>query len=171
MNGRRYYFTTIGAWRRHAARCAETHFVAVNAPAEQNGHRSIASQEAEATDACNGVSDQYTQIEACATKEATNDRSDVAVDYTQAKGRPGEQPCVTDDTTPILALIGADEGAHLAMEDDAEFETLPHPLTRTPVSQHVTDALVRFGVVRGDDTFTVAEKLAGVNPLLRHRVF
>lgn len=76
-----------------------------------------------------------------------------------------------DDTTPILALIDADEGAHLAMENDAEFEELPHPLARTPVSKHVTSALAPFGVVRGDDTFAVAEKLARVNPLLRHRVF
>jgi hypothetical protein len=111
MTGRRYYLTTAGAWRRHAGRCAETHFVAVGA------------------------------------EDAAN------------------------DATRIVALIEADEGAHLAMENDAEFESLPHPLARTTVSQHVADALEQFGVEVGDDTFGVAEKLARVNPLLRHRVF
>lgn len=71
----------------------------------------------------------------------------------------------------ILALITADEAAHIALENDAEFEALPHPLARTPVSERVAAALAEFGVASGDDTFTVAEKLARVNPLLRHRVF
>ncbi|HEV2287386.1 MAG TPA: hypothetical protein VGR81_00370 [Candidatus Acidoferrales bacterium] len=72
---------------------------------------------------------------------------------------------------PILALITADEAAHIALENDAEFEVLPHPLARTPVSERVASALAQFGVASGDDTFTLAEKLARVNPLLRHRVF
>jgi hypothetical protein len=144
MTGRRYYLTTIGAWRRHAARCAETHFVAVSAPEEQYGHGSIASQE-------------------------TAKGNVVSVERTLA--RLGEQVCATEEATQILALIDADEGAHLAIENDAEFETLPHPLARVPVSQRVSAALAPFGVAHGDDTFTVAEKLARVNPLLRHRVF
>jgi len=115
MHGRRYYLTTLGAWRRHAARCSETHFVVIRLLANESD-------------------------------------SD-------------------DDGAQILALIDADEGAHLALESDADFETLPHPLARTPVSKRVADALAPFGVVRGDDTFTVAEKLSRVNPLLRHRVF
>ena len=115
MRGRRYYLTTVGAWRRHAGRYAETHFVAV-------GAKNVA-------------------------EDAAN------------------------DATRIVALIEADEGAHLAMENDADFESLPHPLARMPVSQSVADALGQFGVERGDDTFGVAEKLAQVNPLLRHRVF
>jgi hypothetical protein len=115
MTGRRYYLTTVGAWRRYATRCAETHFVAVSA-------KNV-------------------------TEEGAN------------------------DATWIVALIEADEGTHLAMENDAEFEGLPHPLARTPVSARVADALGQFGVERGDDTFGVAEKLARANPLLRHRVF
>jgi hypothetical protein len=73
--------------------------------------------------------------------------------------------------TPILALITADEAAHIALEADAEFEPLPHPLARTAVSERAAAALAQFGVASGDDTFTVAEKLARVNPLLRHRLF
>ncbi|MFZ0335812.1 MAG: hypothetical protein WAN10_12845 [Candidatus Acidiferrales bacterium] len=71
----------------------------------------------------------------------------------------------------ILVLIAGDEAAHIALESDAEVEPLPHPLARTPVSARVAAALAPFGVSSGDDTFTVAEKLARVNPLLRHRVF
>ena len=166
MTGRRYYFTTIGAWRRHAARCAETHFVTVNAPGEQNGHGNIASQQAGATDDCRVPLEQR-QAKACPRRQACPTDGE----RTQAEARVGGQACASDDAAQILALIDADEGAHLAMENDVEFETLPHTLARTAVSQRVSAALAQFGVVHGDDTFTVAEKVARANPLLRHRVF
>jgi hypothetical protein len=78
-----------------------------------------------------------------------------------------------DDTDgmQILALVCADEATHIALEDDPEFEALPHPLARTPVSERVAAALAPLGVERGDDAFTVAEKIARAHPLLRHRVF
>lgn len=159
MTGRRYYFTTIGAWRRHAGRYAETHFVTVNGPA-QSGDGGIGPQSEEETAGCNGVPVEQRQAKACPT-------------YGEHRTEPGVggQVCATGDATQILALIDADEGTHLAMENDAEFETLPHPLARTAVSQRVSVALAQFGVAPDDDTFAVAEKLAGVNPLLRHRVF
>ncbi|HEV2222624.1 MAG TPA: hypothetical protein VGR84_06445 [Candidatus Acidoferrales bacterium] len=161
MTGRRYYLTTIEAWRRHAGRCAETHFVAVNGPGVQNGDGGIGPQSEEATADGNGVPVEKRQAKAC---PADGERR-------RAEARRGEQACGAYGATQILALIDADEGAHLAMENDAEFETLPHPLARMPVSQRVSAALAQFGVAHGDDTFTVAEKLARVNPLLRHRVF
>lgn len=162
MTGRRYYFTTIGAWRRHAGRCAETHFVTVNGPEAQGGDGCVGSQQSEeATADDKSVQVEQTQAKACATD----------CEDTQDEARLGEQVCATDDATRILALVDADEGAHLAMENDAEFDTLPHPLARLPVSQRVSAALAQFGVAQGDDTFTVAEKLACLNPLLRHRVF
>ncbi|MGB6483263.1 MAG: hypothetical protein WBE86_07225 [Candidatus Acidiferrales bacterium] len=76
-----------------------------------------------------------------------------------------------NDATLVFALITADEAAHIALENDPETEPLPHPLARTAVSERVTGALAPFGVVSGDDTFTLAEKLAHLNPLLRYRVF
>lgn len=85
-------------------------------------------------------------------------------------GSPPERPPRSGERA-VFALITADEGAHLGLENDPEAETLPHPLARTPVSERVVCALAPFGVASGDDTFTVAEKLARVNPLLRHRVF
>jgi hypothetical protein len=115
MTGRRYYLMTFSSWRSHAAHCAETHFVDLNAPQEQGS--------------------------------------------------------ATNDGTLVFALITADEAAHIALENDAETEPLPHPLARTPISERVAGALAPFGIAAGDDTLTVAEKLAHVNPLLRHRVF
>jgi len=159
MTGRRYYLTTLGAWRRHAARCAETHFVAVNGLGAQSGEGSIGPQSEEATDDCDGVPVEQRQA------------SPTDHERTHAEAHLGEQACGTDDATQILALVDADEGAHVAMENDSEFETLPHPLARLPVSQRVSAVLSQFGVAQGDDTFAVAEKLARVNPLLRHRVF
>lgn len=86
--------------------------------------------------------------------------------------QPADHPSGLDGDSPlILVLVAADEAAHIALENDAEVEALPHPLARTPVSECAVAALAPLGIVSGDDTFTVAEKLARVNPLLRHRVF
>src|ERR1700684_2980122 len=76
-----------------------------------------------------------------------------------------------NDAIPILALIEADEGAHLALEDDAAFEALPHPLAQKPISQALRDALPSHAVPYGATTFDVAEIAGRAHPLLRHRVF
>jgi hypothetical protein len=78
---------------------------------------------------------------------------------------------VADDPTPILVLIEADEGAHLALEDDVAFEALPHPLTQKPISEAAQTALAAYGVSPGATTFDAAEAVATAHPLLRHRVF
>ena len=125
MNGKRYYLTTLGAWRSQLSRCAEVHFVILDRFSEEGS---------------------------------------VAFGGSRSSS-------VADDETPILALISADEAAHIAFENDANTDPLPHPLSRIPVSALAVAALAHLGVETGDDTFTVAEKLARVNPLLRHRVF
>jgi hypothetical protein len=71
----------------------------------------------------------------------------------------------------ILVLVEADEGAHLALEDDSAFELLPHPLGQQPISAAAQAALARLGVACGASTFDAAEAAARVHPLLRHRVF
>ena len=76
-----------------------------------------------------------------------------------------------DDSVPVLALIEADEGAHLALEDAAAFEALPHPLSQLPISAAAQAALSRHGVEPGATTFDASEAVARVHPLLRHRVF
>lgn len=78
---------------------------------------------------------------------------------------------VLDDATPIAVLVEADEGAHLALEDDAAFEALPHPLAQQSISTAAQAALAPHGVVPGATTFDAAEALARLHPLLKHRVF
>ncbi|MGH9738846.1 MAG: hypothetical protein ACRD4X_09695 [Candidatus Acidiferrales bacterium] len=88
----------------------------------------------------------------------------LALDDCSASARP-------DDATRILVLVEADEGAHLAVEDDAAFEQLPHPLAQQPVSEAAQTALAQLGVAPGANTFEAAEAAARLHPLLRHRVF
>jgi hypothetical protein len=76
-----------------------------------------------------------------------------------------------DETARILVLIEADEGVHLSLEDDAAFEALPHPLAQKPISAATQSALAAHGVAPGATTFEVAEAVARVHSLLRHRVF
>jgi hypothetical protein len=76
-----------------------------------------------------------------------------------------------DDSTQILVLVEADEGAHNALEQDIEWEPLPHPLSQKPVSINVQHALVGQGIAQGATTFDVTESLGRTHPLLRHRVF
>ena len=71
----------------------------------------------------------------------------------------------------IMLLVDADEGAHLALEDDPAFEALPHPLAQKPISEAAQAALAAQGVAGGASTFDAAEAVARIHPLLRHRVF
>jgi hypothetical protein len=71
----------------------------------------------------------------------------------------------------ILALIEADEGVHLWLEDEPAFEPLPHPLAQKPISAAAQAMLAPYGVAPGATTFEAAEAVARVHPLLRHRVF
>lgn len=87
MTGRAYYLTTLGAWRRHSERLANSHWLALN-------------------------SDDV-EVSKHDTGEAT-----VAAG-TAVGGRADDASFVPDETTPILALIEADEGAHLTLQDDS----------------------------------------------------
>ncbi len=71
----------------------------------------------------------------------------------------------------ILVLVEGDEGAHLALEDDPAFEALPHPLGQNAISDSSQAALEALGIAPGATTFDVAEAVARIHPLLRHRVF
>lgn len=88
-----------------------------------------------------------------------------------AIGEPDSAAMALPETAQILALIEADEGAHLALEDDAEFQALPHPLAQRPISQAAQQALAAYGVAPGATTFDATDLVARVHPLLRHRVF
>jgi hypothetical protein len=82
-----------------------------------------------------------------------------------------DNPGTPRGDTRILALIEADEGVHLSLEDETAFEALPHPLARKPISNAAQSALAPHGVARGATTFDAAETLARLHPLLKHRVF
>jgi hypothetical protein len=71
----------------------------------------------------------------------------------------------------ILVLIEADEGVHLALEDDATFEALPHPFAPKAISEAAQQALAPHGVTPGATTFDAAEAAARAHPFLRPRVF
>jgi hypothetical protein len=88
-----------------------------------------------------------------------------------AIGEPDSSAMALPETAQILALIEADEGAHLSLEGDAEFQALPHPLAQRPISPAVQVALAAYGVAPGATIFDAAEMVAHVHPLLRHRVF
>lgn len=132
MTGKRYYLATLGAWRRHAPRFANSHFLVLDARLDSAAAAGFSG---------------HTQEGNC--------------------GAPGQR----DDTTPIIVLVEADEGVHLALEDDPGCEALPHPLAQKPISSAAQSALAAHGVEPGATTFDAAEALARVHPLLRHRVF
>ena len=73
--------------------------------------------------------------------------------------------------TRIVVLIDADEGVHLALDDDAAFEALPHPFAPKAISHSAHEALAAHGVTPGSTTFDAAEAIARAHPLLRPRVF
>ncbi|HTV60376.1 MAG TPA: hypothetical protein VMJ93_16000 [Verrucomicrobiae bacterium] len=80
-------------------------------------------------------------------------------------------PLNPGDATPIAVLVEADEGAHLALEDDTAFEPLPHPLSPRPLSASAQAALALHGVPAGATAFDASEALARLHPLLKYRVF
>ena len=77
----------------------------------------------------------------------------------------------SESSTPIIVLFEADEGVHLALEDDKSFEPLPHPLAQKQISGTAQGALSAHGISSGATTFEVAEAVGRLHPLLRHRVF
>jgi hypothetical protein len=76
-----------------------------------------------------------------------------------------------DEASKIFVVVDADEGAHNALQDDPEFEALPHPMITTGISEAGQTMLSPFGITAGANTFEVAEAMARMHPLLRHRVF
>lgn len=70
----------------------------------------------------------------------------------------------------ILVQVDAEEGGHVALEDDPDFEALPYALTQRSISVEAHADLAEL-VGAGATTFEVAEAAARIHPLLRHRVF
>ena len=108
--------------------------------------------------------------------DAPNMQNSVGAQQEVPPGRRRVEPGGSDVPAPeasprIFALIEADEGVHLSLEDEPAFEALPHPLAQKPVSAAAQAALAPHGVLPGATIFDAAEILARVHPLLKHRVF
>jgi hypothetical protein len=178
MTGKAYYITTLADWQRHAARFANSHWLALDpcarsentTPAPDLNGLVGAQHDAPGADAwhCFETSEPILPEE-IAGKASIRQES-----------LPGAACCAPTGEIParsvnadakILVLIEADEGVHLSLEDDPAFEALPHPLAQKPISDAVQSALAPHGVAPGATTFDAAEAVARVHPLLRHRVF
>jgi hypothetical protein len=142
MTGKLYYLTTLGAWRDHAGRFATSHFIALDSRTADLGTKGLGAPPFDFKGGELGAPED----------RAAGDRA-------------------PDDSARILVLVEADEGAHLALEDDARFEALPHPLVQKPISHAARAALAAHDIPYGATTFDVAEAVSRAHPLLRHRVF
>ena len=151
MTGKAYYITTLADWQRHAARFAHSHFIVLAAAVSSVGARHAVPGDNAWHDPDRPSLDSTAE--------------DVAQPFESEKAR------ARDADVRILVLIEADEGVHLALEDDDAFEPLPHPLSQRPISDAAQAALAPHGVAPGATTFDAAEILARLHPLLKHRVF
>ncbi|MFY9805109.1 MAG: hypothetical protein WA211_21085 [Candidatus Acidiferrales bacterium] len=157
MTGKAYYLTTLGAWRRHVGRLTNSHWLALKTLPEGGANTPGETVQAAATE------------DTVSVTFVANNLDDAEAAGTAYRAPTGD--AAVSDETPILALIEADEGGHLALLDDADFEQLPHPLAPKPISDAALSALGAHGVTAGATTFEAAEAVAGVHPLLRHHVF
>jgi hypothetical protein len=194
MTGKAYYLTTLANWHRHAARFANSHFIALEAPAVS----SVGAQHAvpgaalpERAHISSETSENSTPPVKAELKSLPGTSNELS-SGSQAS-LPGTACCApttegvaaevglnaashacpeaAEGSRRILVLIEADEGVHLSLDDDPAFEPLPHPLAQKPISATAQSALAPHGVPPGATTFDAAETLARVHPLLRHRVF
>jgi hypothetical protein len=158
MTGRRYYITTLADWHRHAHRFANSHWLALS-----DDDSAIASGELlDATRAGPDVTANMNTGDAVANTSARD---------TQPLGISAPHDAQPSDATRIIVLVDADEGVHLALDDDAAFEALPHPFAPKAISHAAHEALAAHGVAPGSTTFDAAEAIARAHPLLRPRVF
>jgi hypothetical protein len=108
--------------------------------------------------------------DAIASRELADPSCAVRDDGANTNTRNAQPPAIAG-TTRILVLVDADEGVHLALDDDSAFEALPHPFAPRAISHTAHEALASHGVTPGATTFDAAEAVARAHPLLRPRVF
>jgi hypothetical protein len=170
MTGRRYYITTLADWHRHAHRFANSHWFALST-ASPSASSDASGCDVATVGARHAVPDHADSTAAPSSRELGDALSAVCDDGSNTT-TPGAQPRDIDvATTRILVLVDADEGVHLALDDDAAFEALPHPFAPKAISHAAHEALAAHGVTPGSTTFDAAEAVARAHPLLRPRVF
>jgi hypothetical protein len=151
MTGRRYYITSLADWQRHATRFTNSHWLAL----DDNAVLAVVADAA-------GAGAEAPDVPTVGARHAVPELVGSTVSPSSRE---------LNDATRIVVLIEADEGAHLALEDDPTFEPLPHPLASKPISEAAQSALAQHGVRPGATTFDATEAVARAHPLLRHRVF
>ena len=189
MTGKSYYITTLADWHRHAARFANSHWIALASrapdplPTEENGvvgarHAVPGAALPESINVQDGpfggdVAEKYANVNPSLTVTDAGFPSDcqASMPGMACHAPTGETATPLHADAKILVLVEADEGVHLALEGEPAFEALPHPLAQKPISDAAQSALAPHGVAPGGTTFDAAEAVARVHPLLRHRVF
>jgi hypothetical protein len=178
MTGRRYYITTLADWHRHAHRLATSHWLALDVVASN-----INDDADPAFDSCDdstvgarpaAAGEHHKDVPGRADATAapsSRELADASCAVRADSANPVAHDAQPSDETRILVLIDADEGVHLALEDDAAFEALPHPFAPKAISDAAQQALAPHGVAPGATTFDAAEAAARAHPLLRPRVF
>lgn len=141
MTGKAYYLTTLGDWQRHAARLANSHWLALGESAEAEAGAGLVGNHCESGIAAGGADAMPPGLRAMSA------------------------------ATRILVGVEADEGAHLALENDPAFQQLPHPLSQKSIGPAAQATLASLGVELSATTFDAAEAAARVHPLLRYRLF
>ena len=160
MTGRCYYITSLPDWRRHAAHFANSHWIALVSETDEAVHERARPATADLRHAVSLLSGECPgQLDAAIESVAV------------VTNAVAPAPDAAHDGTRVLVLVEADEGVHLALEDDSAFEALPHPLAQKTISDAAHSALAAHGVAAGATTFDVTEIIARAHPLLRHRVF
>ena len=199
MTGRRYYITTLADWHRYAHRFANSHWLALDDDATRSRESTDAScaVRADGSDAVAHDAPPFDagncDIATVGARHAVPEPADgtaapssgelsstPVIPSKASAGSSSElaQPIRADtqsrnlSSAPrILVLIDADEGVHLALEDDAAFEALPHPFAPKSISDAAQQALAPHGVTPGATTFDAAEAASRAHPLLLPRVF
>jgi hypothetical protein len=167
MTGRRYYITTLADWRRHAHRFATSHWLALG---DANANSALIPSAASAQPRRDPSAAPGECVAIDAGRELDDAPRAVREDGVNARADAGP-PRNVDDAARIVVLVDADEGVHLALDDDAAFEALPHPFAPKAISHAAHEALAAHGVAPGSTTFDAAEAVARAHPLLRPRVF
>jgi hypothetical protein len=112
------------------------------------------------------VNSHYVHVGAVETVEESSEQSTTLLPGANAQD-PGES---AQASPAILVVVDADEGTHNELECSG-WLPLPHPLSLKPIPPGSYQALAGRGIAPGATTLDVAEALAQVHPLLRHRIF
>jgi hypothetical protein len=112
------------------------------------------------------VTSHYVHVDGTAVGDAPPSEAETIPAETHA-----EHPVQNAQASPsILVVVDADEGTHNDLERSG-WLPLPHPLSLKPIPPSSYSALAGRGIAPSATTLDVAEALAQVHPLLRHRIF